>query len=215
MGNSICNVVIIGGGGHSHSICDIIKQNNNLNIVGIVDNNTSIGFMGIPWLGGDEILPQLFNQNIAESAFVAIGDNVVRQKLTIMAKKIGYRMINAISPKAVVSCYSTLGEGVAIMAGVIINVGAKIGNGVILNTNCSIDHDTTVEDFCHIAPGCSVCGCVKIGQLSFLGVGSNVIDSVTIGSNTMIGAGAAVVQNIPNFCTAVGVPAKVIKMKGI
>ncbi len=211
MKDSRIKVIVLGGGGHSRSICDILLQNDHIEVVGILDGSITSGFMGIPLLGNDDSLPDILHKGIADHAFVAIGSNKIRKKIILKLREMGYGIVNAISPNAVISPYSTIGEGVAIMAGAVINAGAKIGDGVILNTNCSIDHDTVIGDFCHVAPGCAICGYVTIGESTFLGVGTSVIDSVKVGCHTMIGAGAAVIEDIPDFCTAVGVPAKVIK----
>ncbi|HHU03083.1 MAG TPA: hypothetical protein GXZ91_08160 [Christensenellaceae bacterium] len=42
--------------------------------------------------------------------------------------------------------------------------------------------------------------------------GSQIIQGLTIGENTIVGAGAVVVRDLPANCTAVGVPAQVIKV---
>lgn len=44
-----------------------------------------------------------------------------------------------------------------------------------------------------------------------MGSGSTVIQGKTIGEGAIIGAGAVVINDIEPYCTAVGVPAKVIK----
>lgn len=44
-----------------------------------------------------------------------------------------------------------------------------------------------------------------------IGVGSIIMPGVTIGEGAIIGAGSVVTKNIPPYCVAVGVPAKVIK----
>lgn len=211
MNESKKKVIVIGAGGHSHSVCDILLQDVTVEIVGLIDGNAECGFFGIPLLGCDDDLAELFSKRIADHAFVALGSNKLRNKLTKTLVDIGYTMINAISPKAVISPYAALGSGIAVMPGAVINAGAVIGNGSIINTNCSVDHDTKVSEYVHIAPGCAICGNVSIGAGTFIGVGTSVVDGVSIGSSTMIGAGAAVVGDIPDNCTAVGVPAKVIK----
>lgn len=45
--------------------------------------------------------------------------------------------------------------------------------------------------------------------------GAKVIGDVTIGRNTVIGANAVVVKSLPPNCTAVGVPARVVKIAGV
>lgn len=204
-------VVVIGAGGHSHSVCDILLQDKEINIVGLIDGYAESGFYGIPLIGGDDRLAEIFSDKTADHAFVAIGSNKLRHKLTSDLLRIGYKLVNAISPQSRISQYATISDGIAVMAGAVINAGASIGSGCIINTNCSIDHDTHISEFVHIAPGCAVCGNVHVGEETFLGVGTCVIDGIAIGGHSMIGAGAAVTKDIPDNCTAVGVPAKVIK----
>ena len=45
-----------------------------------------------------------------------------------------------------------------------------------------------------------------------MGTGSKIIQGLSVGMNTFVGAGAVVVRNLPPDCTAVGVPAKPIKI---
>lgn len=53
-------------------------------------------------------------------------------------------------------------------------------------------------------------GTVRIGEGSWLGVGVAVIGA-NIGRHCVIGANAVVTHDIPDYCVAVGIPAKVIK----
>lgn len=48
---------------------------------------------------------------------------------------------------------------------------------------------------------------------SDIGVGSVILPGVTIGEGTIIGAGSVVVESIPDFCVAVGIPARVIRKR--
>jgi acetyltransferase-like isoleucine patch superfamily enzyme len=52
---------------------------------------------------------------------------------------------------------------------------------------------------------------VTIGDGSWLGHGSVVLPGVTIGRHVVIGANSVVTNDIPDFCVAVGAPAKVIR----
>ena len=40
-----------------------------------------------------------------------------------------------------------------------------------------------------------------------------ILDSVTIDSDSIIGAGAVVTKSVPEFSVAVGVPAKILKLR--
>lgn len=52
---------------------------------------------------------------------------------------------------------------------------------------------------------------VVIGDGSWLGFGSVVLPGVTIGKHVVIGANSVVTHDIPDYCVAVGAPARVIK----
>lgn len=205
-------IVIAGAGGHCKVVLDIIESLGEYEIVGVTDSSQTGTVLGYPILGDDSILSTLKSQGV-NYGFVALGDNSIRKKVYKKMESMGYQMISLISPRAIVSSHSSVGNGCVVMAGAIVNANSQIGNGCILNTNCSIDHDCLIDDFVHVAPGCAVSGSVRIGENSFIGTGSRIIDGIRVGNDVTIGAGAAVVKNIDSNCTAVGVPAKVIKRR--
>ncbi|EGT0664110.1 transferase [Citrobacter werkmanii] len=52
-----------------------------------------------------------------------------------------------------------------------------------------------------------------IGHDVWIGTGVTVLRGVRIGNGAIIGANAVVTKDIPDFCVAVGVPARVIKIR--
>ena len=59
--------------------------------------------------------------------------------------------------------------------------------------------------------------CVNIGNGCFFNnycsLNSNL--NITIGNNVFIGANSVVVNDVPDNCTVVGAPAKIVKMNGV
>lgn len=53
-----------------------------------------------------------------------------------------------------------------------------------------------------------------IGKNVFIGAKASILGDIIIGNNVKIGAGAVVLQSVPDNCTAVGVPARIIHNKG-
>lgn len=204
-------VVIVGAGGHAKVIADILRENGEYEIAGLVDCNPDKSFWGIPVLGNDDDLARIYREKAIKYAFVALGNGKLRERVTKRVLEVGFQVINVISKAAVVSRSACLGTGIVIMPGAVINADVKIGDGCIINTNASIDHEGILGEYTHIAPGCAVSGKVRIGKHCLLGTGSRVIDQIDIGDDTIVGAGAAVVKNLRGNCTAVGVPARVIK----
>lgn len=81
--------------------------------------------------------------------------------------------------------------------GVVIHPLAKIGKGTVIQHRVTIGEKET--------------GCVPvIGKNCFIGAGAIVIGGITIGDNVRIGAGSVVTRSIPDGCTVVGVPARII-----
>ena len=58
------NIVLLGGGGHCISVIDIIENGNDFNILGILDSNVKENnILGYKILGGDNLIPELVNEN--------------------------------------------------------------------------------------------------------------------------------------------------------
>ena len=55
---------------------------------------------------------------------------------------------------------------------------------------------------------------IVIKDGAHIGIGSIIMPGVTIGKGAVIGAGAVVTKDIPDYCLAVGVPARVVKILG-
>jgi UDP-perosamine 4-acetyltransferase len=202
-------VVLAGGGGHAKVVADIL-EGAGVEIAGCVGPRASSELPGLPWLGEDSDAPALRERGFS-LVHVAIGHNALRRKLAGMYLACGFRLVPAVSHRAVVSPKATLGEGVAIMPGAVINAYAHIGDCAIVNTAASVDHDCRIGDYVHIAPGCHLAGNVVVGEGTFLGTGCSVIPEIRIGAWSVVGAGGVVVRSLPDAVTAVGVPARPIR----
>lgn len=206
-------IILAGAGAHCKVVLDILRECGGYEPVGLLDQCGEKDILGVPVIGTDDMLQELHRTGV-QYGFVAIGNNRVRERVSEKMREIGFELISLISPHAVVSRYAEIGRGTAVMPGAVINACTRIGTGCIINTNCSVDHDCEIEDFVHIAPGCALSGTVQVGSGSFLGTGARVIDQIKIGERVMVGAGAVVIRNLPDGCTAVGVPARIIKKEG-
>ncbi len=56
---------------------------------------------------------------------------------------------------------------------------------------------------------------IKIGRDCWIGSGVKILDGVEIGDGCVIGAGAVVIENLPPRSIAVGMPAKMIRQRGL
>lgn len=203
-------IVIIGAGGHAKVLIDIFKSMKIYKIIGATSSDKiKRTIYGIPILGDDSILLDLYKKGV-NNAFIAIGDCKLRNRIFDHTNKIGFNIVNAISPHTNISPTVKIGKGVAIMPGVSINVDSIIEDNVIINTNASIDHDNVIKKSAHIGPGCNLAGNVTVGEGTFLGIGCKVIPKIFIGKWSIIGAGSVIIKDVPSNTKVFGVPAKII-----
>ena len=108
------------------------------------------------------------------------------------------------------------------MTGIEIHPGAKIGKRLFIDHGMGIVIGETAEigDDCTIYHGVTLGGTGKdtgkrhptLGNNVLIGAGTKVLGPVYIGDNARIGAGSVVLCNLPANCTAVGVPAEVVRI---
>jgi acetyltransferase-like isoleucine patch superfamily enzyme len=91
----------------------------------------------------------------------------------------------------------------------------EIGNGVAITTGVMIlshQRDLSSYKLGMYAMHCPFTeGKVVIKDGAHIGIGAIIMPGVTIGEGAIIGAGSVVTKDIPDYCVAVGIPAKVIK----
>lgn len=199
-------VIIIGAGGHSKVVADIVRALGDI-VVGFLDDS----FDGEREFYGSKIIGNVDSYSVyaKDCQFViAIGNNSVRDKIS---NKLNCQWYTGIHPSAIISKSASVGNGTVIMPNAVVNADAKIGEHVIINTGSIVEHDCVVGNYTHIAPKSVVCGASHIGSYVWLGTGSTVSNLVHICDNVLLGAGGVVVKDICESGTYVGVPARKIK----
>lgn len=91
----------------------------------------------------------------------------------------------------------------------------QIGSHVMIAPNCafySYDHGVAPDELIRRQP-LQTKGPIIVGDEAWLGVGVTVLSGVRIGQGAVIGAGSVVMHNVPDGAIAVGMPARVVKMR--
>ena len=109
--------------------------------------------------------------------------------------------------------------------GIEIHPGAKIGKGLFIDHGMGvvIGETTEIGDNCTIYQNVTLGGTGKengkrhptLGNNVLIGSGAKVLGPFTIGDNARIAAGAVVLEEVPANATAVGVPARVVRVNGV
>ncbi|MBR1413914.1 MAG: acetyltransferase [Bacilli bacterium] len=206
-------VIIIGAGGHAKVIADIVVNSND-QLVGFLDDNLDKQDMVI--FDNKKVLGTI-NQDIINKYndcyfIIGIGDNEIRKKIANQYPNLKY--YTAIHPNAVIGNEVEIDAGTTIMAGVVINPGARIGKHCIVNTSASLDHDNNLEDYVHISPGAHLAGTVIIKEGTWICTGVTIINNITINSWNIIAAGATIIKDINDTnCTFINTINSIKKQK--
>jgi len=168
-------IILLGGGGHCKSVIDVIEQQGEFEVAGIVDKKELVGttVLGYEVIGCDDDLEQLRWKY--EYGLVSVGhikSNSLRVKLFEKLKLFGFKIPTIISPFAYVSKHSSVGGGTVVMHGVIINANAKVGKNCIINSKALIEHDVVVKDSVHISTNAVVNGGCVVEENTFFGSGA-------------------------------------------
>lgn len=205
-------VVGLGAGGHAKAVLDILLADPAVELVGLLDEDPALAgtwVFGVPVLGGDACLPGALGLG-ARGFFLgvgAVGSTRLRQRLFALALESGLRPVDAIHPRATHSRFARHGPGLTLLAGGVVNAGARLGADVVVNTGAVVEHDCAVGDHAFIAPGALVLGGAQIGAGAFLGAGCVIRQGLVVGEGAIVGAGAVVVRNVHADEIVVGVPA--------
>lgn len=213
------DLIIYGAGDYGEELIWYINAINAVkvewNILGFIDDGMKSKELiyGYPILGGKDYLLHYKDEVFVICSIALPG---VKKKIIedlSVNEKIRFPVI--VHPSAVIAEDCHLGEGSCVGPNAVISIRTHIGRHVIVDQLANVGHHTTIGDYTLIAPCCAIGGHVSIGNSVDMGIGCSVMMLSEIAENVILGAGAVVVKNIPPCCTAVGVPAKPIKFRGV
>lgn len=108
--------------------------------------------------------------------------------------------------------------------GIEIHPGARIGKGLFIDHGMGvvIGETTEIGDYCTLYQGVTLGGTGKdhgkrhptLGNNVMVGAGAKVLGPFTVGDNARVAAGAVVLDEVPANATAVGVPARIVRVNG-
>jgi len=202
----IKEINIIGSGGHSRSLINLLEINN-FKIFGIYDDSYNVEIEDS--VNNYKIRGKIASIPKDKKVVIALGDIIKRKELYDKYSKLIYNG-NVIHPTTIIEKNVNIGVSNQIFAKAYINFGVKIGNNNILNTGIVIEHECVIGNHNHISVGAILCGRVRVGNSCFIGAGSVLIDKIKIKNNITIGANSVVINDILEPGVYVGNPIRKI-----
>ena len=134
---------------------------------------------------------------------------------------LAYRLSHMLYQKNMRFAARLISQGARFLTGIEIHPGAKIGRGLFIDHGSAVVIGETAEigDNCTLYQGVTLGGTGKhigkrhptLGNNVMVGSGAKVLGPFRVGDNTKIAANAVVLEEIPENCTAVGIPARIVR----
>jgi sugar O-acyltransferase (sialic acid O-acetyltransferase NeuD family) len=155
--------------------------------------------------GQHPLIENLEDFKPAEGEIYILGPTTpTRSALAIILKeKFGLQFASLVHPSAYVSPLASLGEGVFVGANSVIGPGVKLAQHVFINRGVTIGHDTHIESFSRVQPGCNLGGLSRIGHGVTIAIGATVTERLVIGDRAFIGAAAVVNADVAAESTVI------------
>lgn len=201
-------IVLLGAGGHARVLVALARAVNHP-VLGVCDPSLAADgvsrWEGLDVLGDDRVLERLLPDSVV--LMLGIGQQArgdLRERIYNAWRARGYDFPTLVHPTAWIAPDVVLGDGVQVMAGVVIQPGCEIGDNTIVNTRAGVDHDCHIGRDVHVAPGATLCGTVTVDDGAFIGAGATVIQGLRVGAQAIVGAGVTLVRNLAPKATIVG-----------
>ena len=201
------NIAIVGAGGHTRSLLNLVDKNS-YDIIGVYDDSFKRDQTEL--INGVSLIGRLEDIDETQEIILSYGDNIRRQAAFLKYKS---RLIkaNLIHYSSIIEPYVLMGSSNQVFSKVLLNSKVSIGDNNIINSSCTIEHETKIGSHNHISVGSIICGRVNIGDLCFIGAGAVIIDKVNICDQVIIGANSVVISDITEAGTYVGNPVRKVK----
>ncbi len=210
-------ILIVGAKGFAKELLETVLQNDPYANVTLFDDlsddlPTKL-FDKYPIIRTKDAVREYF-ENVDRSFALGIGSPRLRERFFAEFVELGGEPETVISPFAKIGLHANqIGDGTCILTDAVVESNNRIGNGCLIHVGVLISHDVMLGDFCEVSPRANLLGGATVGAGCSIGTGSVILPRINVGNNVTVGAGGVVTKDMPDNCTAVGVPARAITSK--
>jgi len=197
---------LLGSGGHARTVVATLFSMQ-VPVSGIFTNleeDVGENILGV------EVLGLLSHVPAATECYLHISLGQPLLKMQWASQFPNHSYVTIVHPRAYVDTSCTFGEGSFVGALAVIDAAVSIGAHSIVEVHSMIGHDVVVGSFTLIGGMAAIAGASRIGDGVVMGTHSSTAPKVCLGNKSVLGSGSSAHVNVPEGCTAIGVPAEIL-----
>lgn len=157
------------------------------------------------WCYGDERPRTLLKTVLTDGTFAMACYRMMQwsQRNRLAPLAMAFNKLNAVFGQCIIGRGAEFGPGFVLIhsQGVVINGSVRGGSHVY------VEHQVTI--------GAEKLQSPRLGNHVFIGAGAKIVGAVSIGDNARVGANAVVVHDVEPGTTVGGIPARVLRRRGV
>ena len=123
---------------------------------------------------------------------MAVGYRHLRERRALYGRAVseGYATPALVHPRAYVRDPAAIGQGAFIMAGAVVDVGARVGDFAVVWPGATVNHHSLVGANTFVSPNATICGHSTVGEDCFIGAGATIVDHQSVPAGSFVKAGS-------------------------
>lgn len=204
-------VLIVGAGGLGREMYSFAERHPDCGVRWILegfldDNPAALAGRGHPAKVVGSI--QDYQPQPGEILLHGLGSPSARAQCVTLLSARGARFLTLVHPTAQIGRNVHLGEGVVLLAWVVLTCDIEVGDHTVFLSFSGSGHDARIGDCCQISCGCDIMGFVRLGSRVLMGSGARVLPKIEVGDDAIVGSGSVVMNRVKPGTTVFGQPAR-------
>lgn len=139
-------LLIVGAGSHGRCCLGIAREMKIFDEISFLDDYESGNIINdCQVIGTTEEMSSYYLEYT--KIFIAIGNSTIRKKLMLLAKEIGFEVVNLVSSDCCVSKYANIANGCVIFPFAVIEANVTVDEGCVISANAVICHDAHIGNY--------------------------------------------------------------------
>jgi len=171
--------------------------------------------LGADFLGDPRTLVERIPEAHGWTYALGIGNPQHRLAMEVSLTSQGLEPASLVHPSVLIGPDVEIGPGAVVCANTVITTNVRIGASTQVNIGCVIAHDARIGDYVTFAQSVNIAGNVAIEDDATLFTGAVVMPGIRVGGGAVVGAGAVVRKDVVPQSVVAGVPARIIRHRGV